>query len=118
MIREPINETNKLNPFYSAILRDDILLLFLKADVVDAPVTLIYGVKDLPIWSKDGEVKDPNKFIELVKSKVSPGAWTEGTMIRLFEANQSIMITANQKTHDAFAAFVRDMRNEIAKEAK
>ncbi len=32
LLKEPISETNKLNPFYAAILREDMLMLFLKSD--------------------------------------------------------------------------------------
>jgi hypothetical protein len=119
LLREPINETNKLNPFYTSILREDTLLLFLQGEVIDDRITMIvYNVKDLPVWSKDEVALDPNTFIEMIKSRVTPQAWGEKSVIRPFEANQSLVIAATQKTHEALAVFFKEMRDQIAKQEK
>jgi len=122
LLREPINETNKLNPFYAAILREDTLLWFLKGESVDTRlVTVTYNAKDLPIWEKDGEALEPTAFIDLIKAEVTPKAWsvalTEKATIRPFPANKCLLVTANQATHEALASFLRDRRKEIAEQA-
>ena len=122
LLREPINETNKLNPFYAAILREDTLLLFLKGESVDTRlVTVTYNAKDLFIWEKDGEALEPTAFIDLIKAEVTPKAWTaaltEKASIRPWPENRCLVVTANQATQEALASFLRDRRKEIAAQA-
>jgi hypothetical protein len=119
LLREPINESNKLNPFYSSILREDMLLLFLKGVPVEAPRILIsYNVKDLPVWSKDGEDLDPNDFVNLIKSKVAPKAWSTNASMQPNEKDRSIVVSANQAIHEELAEFFRGQREEMAKQAR
>ena len=118
LLREPIDETNKLNPFYAAILRDNILLLFLQADANDEPITLVYHVKDLPVWTKDGEALDPNAFVDLIKSKVTPQDWNEKSAIKPFPTSQSLVVTAKQKTHRALKNLLAEMRRKVAEPDK
>lgn len=119
LLREPINESNKLNPFYSSILREDMLLLFLKGVPIEPPrIVISYNVKDLPVWSKDGEDLDPNKFVKLIKSKVAPTAWNTNASIQPFERDRSLIVSANQATHEELAQFLRGQREEMAKQAK
>lgn len=122
LLREPINETNKLNPFYAAILREDTLLLFLKGESVDTRlVTVTYNVKDLPIWEKDGEALEPTAFIDLIKAEVTPKAWTaaltEKATIRPWPENRCLVVTASQATQEALASFLSDQRKDIAVQA-
>ena len=116
LLREPINDSNKLNPFYSAILREDILLLFLQGRTIDARVLMeTYSAEDLPVWTKDGEDLDPNIFVELIKSEVTPNVWGRGASIRPYPEKKSFVVAADQNTHEALANFLRDMRNQIPK---
>ncbi len=119
LLREPINESNKLNPFYAAILREDTLLLFLKGEPVDLQLqakvfVTAYSAKDFPIWQKD---EDLNEFIDLIKAEVTPKAWTEKATLRPFPAQQSLVVAATQATHEALADFLKDRREEMAKQA-
>ena len=119
LLREPINESNKLNPFYAAILREDTLLLFLKGDPVDILLqtkvfVTAYSAKDFPIWQKD---EDQNEFIDLIRAEVTPLAWTEKATLRPHPASQSLVVAATQATHDALANFLKVRREEMAKQA-
>ena len=121
LLRNPIDETNKLNPFYAAILREDTLLLFLKGESVDTRlVTVTHNAKDLPIWGKDGEALEPTAFIELIKAEVTPKAWTAAltvkATIRPWPENRCLVVTANQATQEALANFLRDRRKEIGEQ--
>ena len=119
LLREPINESNKLNPFYSAILREDLMLLFLKGEPIEAQKILrSYSVKDLPVWSKDGEDLDPSEFVNWVKSKVAPKAWSTNASIQPFEQQRALVVKADQATHEELAQFLRGLREEMAKQAK
>ena len=118
LLREPINQSNKLNPFYAAILREDTMLLFLKGEPVDIRlqtevVLTVYSAKDFPIWQKD---EDLNDFIDLIKSEVTPKAWTDKATLRPFPAQQSLVVTATKATHEALAQFLRVRRAEMAKQ--
>jgi hypothetical protein len=119
LLREPINESNKLNPFYAAILREDTMLLFLKGEPVDLQwqaeaIVVSYNAKDLPIWQKE---QDLNEFMDLIKEEVTPKAWTEKATIRPWPATQSLVVAATKQTHEALANFLRNRRDEMAKQA-
>lgn len=119
LLREPINESNKLNPFFAAILREDTLLLFLKGEPVDLQwqadaVVVSYNAKDLPIWQKD---EDLTEFMDLIKAEVTPKAWTEKATMRPFPAQQSLVVSATRATHEALAHFLKARREEMAKQA-
>ena len=119
LLREPINESNKLNPFYSAILREDTMLLFLKGEPMEAPrIVISYSVKDLPVWSKDGEDLDPSEFVNWVKSKVAPKAWSTNASIQPFEQQRALIVKADMATHEELAQFLRGLREEMAKQVK
>jgi len=125
LIREPINETNRLNPFYAATLREDTLLLFLNGKQSDNEqqdevfFTKAYNVQDLPVWSKDGEDLDPTVFIDLLKSKVAPNEWARSRASLVPTApNRSLVITANAKTHDELTFFFKDLRIKGGQEAR
>lgn len=124
LLRDPINETNRLNPFYSAILRDDMLLLFLKGnpvdkrEAVDDRMTMrIYNAMDLPVWSKDGQDLDPNSLVDLIKS-MNPTTWLDKASIVLDPANQRFVVTANRRTHEELSLFFKSLRDEFAKQEK
>ena len=119
LLRQPINESNKLNPFYSAILREDTMLLFLQGEPIEAQKILrSYSVKDLPVWSKDGEDLDPSEFVNWVKSKVAPTAWSTNASIQPFEQQRALVVNADLATHEELAQFFRGLREEMAKNAK
>ena len=123
LLKEPIDESNKLNPFYAPILREDTLLLFLaapEAEVQDnsGRMTMrIYDVSDLSIFSKDGRPLDPSGFSESIKSNVTPDAWQVGASLRELRAKESIVVAAPQATHQALSEFLKQLRDN-AKEEK
>ena len=104
LLRSPIDETKKLNPFYSAILRDDILLLFLKGDSngkkdpIGDRITIVYDVKDLPVLNLT--------------------TWIDKARIAEDRANQRIVVIANAETHEELRLFLKSLREEFAKKAK
>ena len=124
LLRSPIDETNKLNPFYSAILRDDMLLLFLKGnsngkkDPIGDRITIVYDVKDLPVLLKDERDLDLNSMVDLIKSRVNPTTWLDKARIGLDRTNQRIVVIANAETHEELSLFLESLREEFAKKAK
>ncbi len=104
LLRSPIDETNKLNPFYSAILREDMLLLFLKGDsnskkgpIVDR-ITIVYDVKEFPVFNLT--------------------AWIDKASIQEDRANQRLVVMADAETHKELSLHLKSLREEIAKKAK
>jgi hypothetical protein len=119
LLKEPINDSNRLNAFYASILREDTLLLFLASK--DGPedilptVTMVYNVKDLEVWQKDGEELDPSVFVELIKSKVTPDEWQGKAFIVPRSNDSSLIVLANLKTHDELSKFLTQLREDIKK---
>jgi len=129
LLSSPIAETNKLNSFYASILREDMLMLFLGQQKVgqqkagielieESLSTVVYRVNGLPVWSVDGNAADPNDFIQLVQTQVTPNAWQGEAKIVPFQANQSLLVTANAKTHEGIQAFLFELRKELARLGK
>ena len=117
LLKEPINESNRLNPFYSSILREDTLLLFLASK--DGPekilpmYSFVYDVNDFEVSRKDGEDQDPNAFLELIKSKVTPLEW--GGRATMRQNNKSLVVTADTTTHQELAKFLTQLREDMKK---
>ena len=119
LLREPINEANKLNPFYAAILREDTMLLFLKGEPVDIRlqtefIVNVYSVKEFPIWQKD---EDLNEFLDSIKTEVTPKAWTEKAILKPDPGQQSLVVAATRETHKALEKFLENRKAEMAKQA-
>lgn len=119
LLKEPINESNRLNPFYASILREDTLMLFLASK--DGPedilpmVIVVYDVRDFEVWEKDGEKQDLSVFLELIKSKVTPAEWERRATMRQLEGSKTLAVTANSKTHEELSKFINQLRENIKK---
>lgn len=117
LLKEPINESNRLNPFYSSILREDTLLLFLASK--DGPedilpmVMFTYDVSGFV--KKDGEDQDPKQFLEFIKSKVTPVEWERRAAMRLMADTTKLLVTANATTHQEMAKFLKQLREDKKK---
>jgi hypothetical protein len=123
LVKEPINESNKLNPFYASILRDDILLLFLPSPngpqetrPAARPMFIaVYHVDDLDEWPKAAEEKDSNDFVTWVKSKVTPTQWDKGASLRVGQDKKTLVVAGNDETHQAMRGFFELLRKDKAK---
>lgn len=123
LLKEPIGEMNKLNPFFSEILREDTLLLFLTQYVDEQNnngpmVTSTYDVQDFAVWWNDGENVDPTTFIDLIKSKVTPGSWNGQTSISPVPGRKWFTVTGNAATHRELNRFFTLLRKDMIGEEK
>ena len=119
LLKEPMNESNHLNPFYASLLREDTLLLFLESE--DGPedigmiVVRVYEIGDFEVWRKGEEDQDPNVFFELVKSKVTPAEWTRRARMMDLANRSTILVAASATTHRELAKFFKQLREDMNK---
>ena len=117
LLREPLNESNRLNPFYASLLREDTLLLFLASKEglkdVEQMIARIYRFPASVVWQKDGKVLDPMELVELIKSKVTPNEWQVNASIVASDSN--LEVSANAITHGELISFLKQLREDMVK---
>ena len=117
LLREPLNESNRLNPFYASLLREDTLLLFLASKEglkdVEQMIARIYRFPASVVWQKDGKDLDPMELVELIKSKVTPNEWQVNASI--VASNSNLEVSAKPITHGELISFLKQLREDMVK---
>ena len=89
---------------------------FAQSDDSASPPKVVtsYSVKDLAVWSQNGNKFDPTILVELIKSKVSSADPKNAPQIRPFPKNASLVVVASEKVHQEVAGLMIKLRSELS----
>lgn len=82
------------------------------AQTAQPRVARTYAVKDLAVWSENGNKFDPSILIALLKSKVTPGQWNGKNSINPFPEKALLVVNTTQDAHEAIAETLAELRKE------
>lgn len=75
-------------------------------------VAKAYVVKDLAVWSENGNRFDPSILISLLKSKVTPDQWNGKNSINPFPEKALLVVNTTQGAHEAIAETLAELRKQ------
>lgn len=73
---------------------------------------VVYGLDDLPVWSKDGHF-DYKLICMLIHSSISPKSWeAQGgpSTMAPYPQNFSLVVSTTSDNHDALSALLKQLR--------
>ncbi len=82
------------------------------AQTVQPRLAKIYAVKDLAVWSENGDKFDPSILIALLKSKVTPGQWNGKNSINPLVEKALLVVNTTQDAHEAIAETLAELRKQ------
>ena len=88
-----------------------------KSEVDSKIYAMTYRLKELPVWSSDGEF-DPTVLISLIQSSVAPTSWEASggaSTMAPYTQNASLVVATTSANHDELQILLERLRKSIAR---